>query len=384
MDPALLMDPGFWLDERPLMAAAPSALSDLSDPSDSSDLSDLSDPAGHVWFSTSGSSGSPKWLALPKSGLLVSAAAVNAHLGVNEDSCWGLALPLHHVGGFGVVARAFEAGCGLRHFTARWQPAAFRDWLLAAKVTHTSLVPTQVHDLVAAGLGAPPLLKAIVVGGGHLDEATGQAARLLGWPVLASYGMTEAGSQIATHGLAALEQPYQPAPLAVLPIWQTQVASNGQLSLAGPALFTGTLVAADGGWHYQPRVGEWHATADRVALADGQLTPLGRLDAVVKVLGELVDPAAIEAELLALAQGALRVGTVAVAAVADERAGHRLVPVFEASVPSDVIEAVLAAYHRQAPGFRRLQAAVRVAELPRSPLGKLRRAELAASVLFTS
>lgn len=359
------MDPGFWLDER--SAGFPG----LADPPDLSDLS------GHLWFSTSGSSGPPKWLALPKSGLLLSAAAVNAHLGVTEDSCWGLALPLHHVGGCGVVVRAFEAGCGLRQFTARWQPAEFCAWLHAAKVTHTALVPTQVHDLVAVGLGAPPLLEVVVVGGGQLDQATGQAARALGWPVLASYGMTEAGSQIATQEPAALARPYQPAPLTVLPIWRTEVAPDGHLRLAGPALFSGTLMPDAGKWRYQPRPGDWHDTADRVALADEHLTPLGRLDAVVKVLGELVDPAAIEAELLVLANGALRIGTFAIAAVTDARAGHRLVPVFEATVAAGVIAEVLAAYHRQAPGFRRLQAPVRVAALPRSPLGKILRPELA-------
>jgi acyl-CoA synthetase (AMP-forming)/AMP-acid ligase II len=174
-----------------------------------------------------------------------------------------------------------------------------------------------------------------------------------------------------------LDFAYEPAPLTVLPIWKVRVAGDGRLSLAGPALFSGALVAATGGWRYHPRLGDWHATADRVVLADGQLTPLGRLDALVKVLGELVDPAAIEAELLALGREVVPAGAVAVAAVPDERAGHRLVPVVEAGVPPDVIAAVLAAYHRQAPGFRRLQAAVRVAQLPRSPLGKLRRAELA-------
>ncbi len=369
MDPTLLMDPGFWLDERPWVAADAAG-----------GVPVLPELAGHVWFATSGSSGSPKWLALPKSGLLVSAAAVNAHLGVTEDSRWGLALPLHHVGGFGVVARAFEAGCGLGRFKARWDPAAFREWLLTTQVTHTSLVPTQVHDLVAAGLGAPPLLTAVVVGGGHLDQATGQAARSLGWPVLASYGMTEAGAQIATQELAQLATPYHPAPLAVLPIWRTAIAPDGRLRIAGPALFSGALGLSNGEWTYQPRRDEWHSTADRVELAAGKLTPLGRLDAAVKVLGELVDPAVIEAELLALAAGSIGVGTFAIAAVADERAGHRLVPVFEPAVAPAVVTEVLAAYHRQAPGFRRLQAAVWVAALPRSPLGKLRRAELAALV----
>ncbi len=112
-----------------------------------------------------------------------------------------------------MAARAFAAGCGFSEFGRRWDAPAFAAWLAENQVTHTSLVPTQVHDLVAAGVQAPVSLRAIVVGGGHLDAATGRAARALGWPVLASYGMTEAASQIATQGLDSLKTLYQPAPL---------------------------------------------------------------------------------------------------------------------------------------------------------------------------
>lgn len=333
---------------------------------------------GQVWFATSGSSGVPKWLALPKDGLLLSAAAVNAHLGVDETSCWGLALPLHHVGGFGVVARAYEAGCQLTSLGGRWDPVRFCRWLDGDRVTHTSLVPTQVHDLVAAGLRAPAALRAVVVGGGRLDEPVGEAARRLGWPVLASYGLTEASSQVATQPLSALAGTYRCGPLEVLPIWRARVGGDGCLQIAGPALYQGVLRWDASAWRYHRREGEWHRTADRVELNDGWLSHHGRADTVVKVLGELVDPAAIEAELGRLAGGALREGTFAIAAVPDARAGHRLVPVVERSVDGAVVLAALAAYQQTAPGYRRLAGVVRVDALPRSPLGKLRRGELAA------
>lgn len=370
MDALLLTDPGFWVDPRPV-AAGPFAGA----------IPRLAGLDGQVLFATSGSTGAPQWLALSKQALLLSAAAVNQHLRVTADCRWGLALPLHHVGGFGVAARAFEAACAVCHFSRRWQAQAFQTWVRQTGVTHTSLVPAQVHDLVVAGVSAPPSLAAIVVGGGQLDERTGQAARTLGWPVLASYGMTEACSQIATQGLELLDSSYQPAPLPVLPIWQTRVSSEGRLSIAGPALFSGRLVRADDDWRFVPRTGEWHLTTDRVDLTEGGLTPRGRMDALVKVLGELVDPVAIEEELLALAAGALAPGGFAVVAVPDARAGHRLVPVFEAAVAPEVMAAVLGIYQNQAPGFRRLQPPLRVAALPRSPLGKLRRAELAEWVL---
>ena len=62
----------------------------------------------------------------------------------------------------------------------------------------SSLVPAQVLDLVRAGLRPPPVLRAIVVGGGAISAELYRDARALGWPVLPSYGMTECCSQIAT------------------------------------------------------------------------------------------------------------------------------------------------------------------------------------------
>lgn len=370
MDAALLTHPAFW-DDR-----APRAAGDFP-----GDLPDLPELRGHVLFATSGSSGAPKWIALAKTALLASAAAVNRHLEVTPADCWGLALPLHHVGGFGVAARAFAAGCGWQEFASRWDATAFARWLADHHVTHTTLVPTQVHDLVAAGARAPATLRAIVVGGGHLDAATGQAARALGWPVLASYGMTEAASQIATQGLDQLQSLYQPAPLPLLPIWQAAITAEQVLRISGPALFSGMLTRDhDHPWLFRPRAEPWHQTADRVLLANRDLTPIGRADTLVKVLGELVDPARIECELAALAAGRLAPGSFAVVAVADARAEHVLVPVFAAAVAADLIAAVLAAYAAQAPGFRRLQPAVILTPFPRSPLGKPRRPEIVAAI----
>lgn len=333
---------------------------------------------GHVLFETSGSTGAPKWIALSKDALLASATAVNAHLGVTDSSCWGLALPVHHVGGFGVAARAFAAGCAFREFLKKWNPAEFTNWLGENKVTHTSLVPTQVHDLVSAEMRAPESLISIVVGGGRLDEKAGQAARDLGWPVLASYGMTEAASQIATQPLAALTAIYQHAPIPLLPIWRSTLSPEGKLRIAGPALFTGMLVRENGTWAFKARDSEWHQTEDRVLVEDGSLTPLGRSDSMVKVLGELVDPEEIERELVALSAGGLTPGSFIVAAIPDTRAEHVLVPVFDFKTDPALIERTLHAYQEYAPGFRRLKPAVVLDDFPRSPLGKPRRAEITA------
>lgn len=357
MDATLLTSDEFWNDP-----ACP--------------LQDIPELGGHVLFDTSGSSGVPKQVAISKKALLVSARAVNEHLGVGSESCWGLVLPLNHVGGFGVAARAHEAGCGFQEFGRRWEPVNVRKWLEEHEITHTSLVPTQVYDLVKEHLRAPVSLQAIVVGGGHLDSAIGQAARNLGWPVLASYGMTEASSQIATQAPDSLKQPYQSAPVSLLPIWDARVSLEEILEISGPALFSGYL----SGGRFIPRENDWYATTDRALLENGTITPMGRVDALVKILGELVDPEAIEQELSVLSQGRFIPGSFAVVAIPDERAENALVPVFESSIDQALIDSTLTLYQTQAPGFRRLRPALVVKHIPRSELGKIQRKPLAAII----
>ncbi len=362
MDAALLTSERFWRGVQPVAAGGGMP-----------DLAGLEGLDGQVLFRSSGTTGEPKWVALSKDALQVSAAAVNAHLEVGRDSVWGLCLPVHHVGGFGVGARAWQAGCGFAVYPGKWDAGEWADWMAAARVTHSSLVPTQVHDVVRSGVRAPGTVRAIVVGGGRLEEWLGNEARALGWPVLASYGMTEAGSQIATQGLDALEAAYCAEPIPVLPVWE--VRAGACLEISGGALFSGYVVRERGEWVFAKRAGDWFVTADRVEVSGAGLSPLGRADGVVKVLGELVDPEGIERELLELAGGRLTPGGCVVVAVDDERAGKRLVPVFEGGMVG--MDEVLAHYQKSAPGFRRLADPVVVDVFPRSPLGKVRRSELA-------
>lgn len=366
MDAPVILSDAFWRNHEP------QAIGGFA-----GKIPDFPALAGHVLFGTSGTTGAPKWLALSKDALAASARAVNAHLGVDAGSRWGLALPMHHVGGFGVVARAREAGCGFAAFGEKWNPLAFASWLDAQGITHTSLVPTQVHDLVSASVRAPRGPQAIVVGGGRLDVSTGQAARDLGWPVLASYGMTEASSQIATAPLAALEAEFSNAPLPLLPMWRVRCAADGRLEISGPCLFSGTLSHGGAGWHYEAREQPWFATSDLAQVNDAGITPFGRADSRVKILGELVDLEALEREIIARSGGLLSERNFALTALPDARAGSVLAAVCENTVPHEAAVDVLAAHAGEVPGFLRIQCIARVGALPRSPMGKLQRGKLA-------
>jgi O-succinylbenzoic acid--CoA ligase len=336
-------------------------------------------PDHNVCFATSGSTGLPSWIVLSKEALLISAKAVNDHLRVTSDSRWGLALPLHHVGGFGVAARAYQAGCGFAAFGPKWNASLFHTWLKKNLITHTSLVPTQVHDLVNAKLPAPVTLAALVVGGGRLAAPLGQAARDLGWPVLASYGMTETASQIATQSPDKLTEAYQPEPLPPLDIWQLRTGEDGHLRITGPALLRGWLREENDAWHFLPRTDKWLTTNDIAGLTPAGLHILGRADGLVKILGELVSPERIEADLSAIFSLPL-----AVIALPDSRSEHRLVPVFEKTSDRPRIDALLARHHASCPGYERLSPPIFVDSIPHTALGKIRRRELVDMILAQS
>jgi O-succinylbenzoic acid--CoA ligase len=311
------------------------------------------DLPGHLWLATSGTTGSLKLTALSKRAMLASAAAVNRHLQSTAEDVWCCVLPTFHVGGLGIHARAFLSGAGV--VTAQWDPHVFA---AMAEMTLSSLVPAQVKDLVDAALRPPQTLRFIVVGGGALSDDLYNAARELGWPVLPSYGMTETCSQVATATLASPE-------LVLLDHVEARQETNGCLSFKGESLLTG--YAMEEGF-IDPKQDGWFATADLGSVQGRVLRVEGRSGDFVKIGGESVDLARLDAILASIAGlGA------AVFAVPDARLGH---VIHLAVSPQIDAETVAAAFNEQVHPFERARAVHRVAEIPRTPLGKLIRAKL--------
>jgi len=309
---------------------------------------------GHRFFRTSRSSGEEKWIALSDAALEWSARSVIQALKITPNDVLGLALPVIHVGGYGVVLRAEFSGAALVKFEGRWNAKSFADWCDVHGVTISSLVPTQVHDLVSARLSCPTAMRTIVVGGAALDEALARQARALGWPVVPSYGMTETSSQVATGD-----------GLPLLPGWEAKIV-DGRLALKGGGLLTavirrkgGEFVAGD------PKVDGWYVTNDRCELTGGGLRILGRADRLVKVLGELVDLEELECfwrEKLGV--------EVALVSRPDERRGVRLFVFYEGA------EVELSRWNASLPGPERIAGGMAVDLLPRSALGKIDRLAL--------
>ena len=120
---------------------------------------------GHLLFSTSGSSGGAKWVALSREAILASARSVNAHLNVSSEDRWLLALPTFHVGGMGIVARSYLSKSSMVRYQESWNAQVYLELIRDEQVTLSSLVPTQLVDLVRLGarlgVAAPPSLRAV-------------------------------------------------------------------------------------------------------------------------------------------------------------------------------------------------------------------------------
>lgn len=310
---------------------------------------------GHILLTTSGTE-SLKWVALSKKALLTSADAVNRHIGATTKDIWINALPHFHVGGLSIYARAYLGKTFVWRFDAKWNAKEWAQFVEEKRGSLTSLVPTQLWDLVQQGIAPPKWLRVIFIGGQDLPSELYERAKKAGWPIVPTFGMTEMSSQIAT---ATLDDPT----LRLLSHVEAKVDGEGRLSLKSPALFT-CYFDPD---FRDPKQEGWFTTDDRVALNEGLLTPLGRFRDVIKINGEQV--ALFQLEKL-LNELKFRLGVTADTALVpepDPRSGHRL-HLFH--TPYDVAP-LLALYNAQVPPFSRISGATELASLPKTALGKV-------------
>jgi O-succinylbenzoic acid--CoA ligase len=319
----------------------------------------------HVWLTTSGATGRLKPVALAKRALLVSAAAVNRHLTSDAHDTWLNALPTFHVGGLGIHARAHLSGARVVEMTD-WNPSAFVDAVTAERGTLTSLVPAQVFDLVHAALRAPPSLRAVVIGGGALHPDLRDRARTLGWPLLPSYGATECASQIATAVSAATPE------LRILPHVEVREGAGERLEIRSEALFTG--YATEAGF-VDPRMGGWWRTDDVGAVRGPTLVVHGRADETMKVGGELVNLASLESRLAEVRAAVAPDADAALVRLQDPRLDW-IVGLAVATPDLPTALRLRDAYNAAVLPFERARVTRQLPSIPRTPLGKVARAEL--------
>jgi O-succinylbenzoic acid--CoA ligase len=343
--------------------------------------------SSHVWLTSSGSTASSqreiKLIALSKMALFTSAQAVNQHLNSISDDRWLNVLPLFHVGGLGIFYRAHLSGSAvvnLHHPGYKWNPVEFYQKLKDEQITLTSLVPTQVFDLVARKYVVPQKLRAIIIGGAALTSELYLKARELGWPVLPSFGMTEVCSQIATAPLSsliyegALLSKWQLPKLQLLSHVQTRTDEESILSIRSSSLMS-CLIRFDGQKYKKDHFAEseWYKTQDLVKTQDNHLELIGRIDDIVKVLGENVNLAFLRANLAKVLLHYNLTDDWALVAHRDSRKGNQLHLVLEQKNINinKLIDRALTDFHQQVLPFERITQIKFIENIPRSAIGKI-------------
>ena len=338
-------------------------------------LSAASGLTGHVFILTSGSTAASvadyKWVALSKEAILASADGSNAHMKCNNTDVWLHCLPDFHVGGLGIWARAKLAGGRVVRLTSSWDAAAFAQAALESNATQASLVPTQVHDLVRLGHRPPSSLRAVLVGGGALSDSLYSSARELGWPLLRTYGMSEAASQVATEPLSG------EARLKVLPHLEASADADGRLRVRGTSMLSGYVSLDAHGkphlWDPKDREG-WFVTEDYGAIEGGWLTVEGRAADRLKIGGETTNLQVLSKFLDDRIKGVTLLG------VPDERLEWIVALVVEADVGPEAVSELVRRFNEAVLPFERIRRQFVVERIPRTELGKVKRAELLSLV----
>jgi len=341
---------------------------------------------GSAILFTSGSTGEPKGVELPESQLLFVAAAIAAHNALTSDDRGYNPLPLFHVNAQVVGLLATLVAGGTLVLDRRFHRTGFWELLRTRDITWLNAVPAILAVLARGGeITVPPRLRFIRSASAPLPEAVRDA--LGDVPLVVSYGMTEAASQITATPLAG----GAPDGSVGVPVGtQLEVRDDEARTLAAGEI--GALwIRGPGviGGYYAGRAAErfddagWLQTGDLGMIDEGGYVYLvGRSDDVINRGGEKVYPSEVEDVLL----GDARVREAVVIGRTDDILGAVpvayviLVDGADSVDESQLVDALAGACKQHLPRSKRPVEINVVTDVPRAPTGKVQRSRMRAEL----
>ncbi len=266
---------------------------------------------------TSGTTGSPKLVELSTAGAEAIGRGFAHAIGREDDDRALVCVPLHHVAGLAILARARVTGTPVTvHPSFDVDAVATAPAAVGASVV--SLVPTMLARLLAAG--APlDAYRVLVLGGAPLPAGLRTRAEAVGARVVDAYGLSETWGGVVVDGT-----PLEGAEIELAPVVDGggggADAGVGEIVVRGPMVMaryrgdpdaTAAVLSADG----------WFRTGDLGRRTDAGLRVVDRLKDIIVSGGVNVSPTAVES-VLGAAPG---VRDVCVAGLPDEEWGERVV-----------------------------------------------------------
>ena len=298
---------------------------------------------------TSGSSGFPKAVVHTLTNHFYSALGSNKVIKLKPGDRWLLSLPLFHVGGLAIFFRSLLSGSSI---VIPAKNKTFIQNIEKNQITHLSLVPTQLQQILKTDKGINSLLKlkSILLGGSAIPESLMEQSSKLGLKLRTTYGSTEMASQVATSSPVKTKKGWLAAG-KVLPFHEVRISPQNQIELRGKTLFCGYLSESginhpfdNKGWFSSgdtgyliknnnktnlKRIDLRHKTkSPQLASKNDSLIVTGRKDSMFISGGENIHPEEIERILLQFPD----TEHVAVVAVEDPEFGQRPVAFIKSSV----------------------------------------------------
>jgi len=226
-----------------------------------------------VVIPTSGSSGSPKEVAISAAALIASTSAAHQYLEASAGDRWSLLLPINHIAGVNVL---------LRVLALHSEIVDLRKSIKSRDVEFTAIVPTQLYRAMN---GDEDLLqhiqraRAVLVGGASTSEALLADARAHGVNVITTYGMSEMSGGCV----------YNQKPLDGVSFTTDE---SGRVLLKGP-MRASTYLGNPEAWQ-RATDGDWFLTSDVGSVIDGSLLVQGRIDDQIISGGEKISLNSLE------------------------------------------------------------------------------------------
>ena len=285
-------------------------------------IDDLNRPATIIL--SSGSTGPPKAIVHNMAAHIASASGAVTNMPLLPSDRWLWSLPLFHVSGLSILIRCAVAGATVVGVPDHAQLSA--SLLAEQEITHLSVVNTQLRRLLQEENFPSKHLKAILLGGGRVDDTLVSNARKRGVAIHTTYGLTEMASQVTTS--TADGDPRKNAVL--LPGRELMIGPDNEILVRGQTLCLGYFVDGE----IRPVVDEqgWFHTGDLAATdTDQQLTVLGRADNMFVSGGENIYPENIERAITKM----FDVQQVVVVPRADKTYGDCPVAFVDGTLPTD-------------------------------------------------
>jgi acyl-CoA synthetase (AMP-forming)/AMP-acid ligase II/acyl carrier protein len=336
---------------------------------------------------TSGSTSRPKMVPLTHASVCLSAHNVGAVFALGSSDRLLSLLPLYHGHGLisGVIA-ALAAGSSVV-CTSGFDTAEFFGWLTEFRPTWYTAVPAIHHAVLSAAdrhkrSAQRSSLRLIRSASSTLPtKLLGGLETLFGVPVIDTFGMTEAATQIAANPvdrrkLGSVGRSAG-AEIAILDDEGRSLSpgERGEIALRGPTITKGYY--NDAAATQSAFRDGWFRTGDLGYLdAEGYLFIVGRIKEIINRGGQKVAPAEVEEVLLSHPD----VVEAAVYSVPHSRLGADVAAAVVLREDAKVSARILQGFARERLAGFKVPGLIRIVlEIPRGPGGKIKRSELAAA-----